>query len=116
MKRWIALGLLVSAAAIFAPPALAQVKLVRSLPAAGARVKSPRHVVLTFSEAVEPAYSGALLLDNDGRNLSGGPIAIDGVKLTLSPGRLAPGRYRIEWHAVGHDGKRKDGRISFSVR
>jgi methionine-rich copper-binding protein CopC len=111
MKRWIALCLLVSAS-----PALAEAKLVRSAPAAGAKVKSPRHVVLTFSEALEPAYSGALLLDADGRNLSGGPIAIDGVKMTLSPERLAAGRYRVEWHAVGHDGKRSDGRITFAVR
>ena len=111
MKRWIALALLLSVS-----PALAEAKLVRSAPAAGAKVKSPRHVVLTFSEALEPAFSGALLLDGDGRNLSGGPIAIDGVKMTLSPARLAPGRYRVEWHAVGHDGKKREGRMSFSVR
>ena len=111
MTRWIVLALLLLAA-----PALAQAKLLKSAPAAGARVKAPRHVVLTFSQALEPAYSGALLLDGDGRNVSGGPIAIDGVKMTLSPARLAPGRYRLEWHAVGHDGKKREGRMSFSVR
>jgi methionine-rich copper-binding protein CopC len=111
VTRWIVLALLLLAA-----PALAQAKLLKSAPAAGARVKAPRHVVLTFSQALEPAYSGALLLDGDGRNVSGGPIAIDGVKMTLSPARLAPGRYRLEWHAVGHDGKKREGRMSFSVR
>ena len=111
MTRWIVLGLL-----LLASPALAQAKLVKSAPAAGAKVKPPRHIVLTFSEALEPAYSGALLLDGDGRNVSGGPIAIDGVRMSLTPERLAPGRYRVEWHAVGHEGKHSDGRIAFTVR
>ena len=64
-------------------------------------VKSPRHVVLTFSEALEPAFSGALLMDQSGRNFSAAPTKVNGPVMTLTPGRLLPGRYRVVWHSVG---------------
>ena len=69
----------------------------------------------TFSEALEPAFSGALLMDQDGRNFSGGPVKIDGPLMTLTPGNLAPGIYKVSWHSVGHDTHRMDGDFSFTV-
>ena len=101
--------------ALAATPALAQAYLLKSLPAREAKTRSPRHVVLTFSEALEPAFSGALLMDADGRNLSGAPVKVDGSVMTLTPDRLAPGRYLVTWHAVGHDTHRTDGSFSFIV-
>src|SRR5215469_1069111 len=76
-----------------ASPALAAAALQKSSPAAGAKVKSPVHVTLHFSEALEPAFSGALLLDDDGRNVSGAPVKIDGTELVMTPGPLSPGVY-----------------------
>jgi methionine-rich copper-binding protein CopC len=111
MTRWVLAFVLLAAAT----PALARAHLVKSLPAQGAKTKSPRHVTLTFSEALEPAFSGALLMDGDGRNLSGAPVKIDGLLMTLTPDRLAPGLYRVTWHAVGHDTKRTDGSFTFTV-
>ncbi len=110
---------ILSCAAVFclvAGPALAAAHLIRAQPANGARIKSPRHIVLTFSEALEPAFSGAILLDQDGRNQSGEPVRIDGRVMRLAPNRLAPGRYTISWNAVGYDGKLRSGRIHFTVR
>jgi methionine-rich copper-binding protein CopC len=98
-----------------ATPALAHAHLLKSAPAKGAKTRSPRHVVLTFSEALEPAFSGALLMDGDGRNLSGAPVKIDGSVMTLTPDRLAPGPYLVTWHAVGHDTHRTDGSFTFTV-
>jgi len=109
----ILLALLLVAAA--AAPAFAHARLVKAVPAAGSKTKTPKHVVLTFSESLEPAFSGALLMDSDGRNLSGAPIKIDGPVMTLSPERLAPGRYHVNWHAVGHDTHRTEGEFSFTV-
>lgn len=101
--------------AVAATPTLADVHLLKSAPAKGAKARSPRHVVLTFSEALEPAFSGALLMDADGRNLSGAPVQIDGPVMVLTPDRLAPGRYLVSWHAVGHDTHRTDGSFTFTV-
>lgn len=96
-------------------PALAHAHLLKSDPAANAHVRSPAHVVLTFSEALEPAFSGALLLDRDGRNVSGDPVQIDGRRITITPEHLMPGIYHVDWHSVGHDTHRLEGRFSFTV-
>jgi methionine-rich copper-binding protein CopC len=111
--------LALTAALLTAPaltnPALAHAHLVKSTPEKGAKTKSPAHVVLTFSEALEPAFSGALLVDDVGRNFTGGPVQIDGPVMTLTPDRLAPGHYRVNWHAVGHDTHRTEGEFAFTV-
>src|ERR1700691_6092936 len=99
-----------------AAPAFAHAVLQKSAPAANARVVSPAHITLHFSEALEPAFSGALLLDSDGRNVSGAPVKIDGPELVMTPGHLAPGVYHVVWHSVGHDTHRLDGRFSFTVK
>lgn len=101
---------------LIASPALANAHLVRSNPANGAKVKSPHRIVLTFSEALEPAFSGALLLDQDGRNLNGEPVKVSGRLITITPERLEPGRYIVSWHSAGHEGKRLEGRVRFTVR
>jgi methionine-rich copper-binding protein CopC len=99
-----------------ATPALAHAHLVKSLPADGAKVKSPIHIVLSFGEALEPAFSGALLMDKEGRNLTGEPVKVSGKLMTLSPRPLEPGDYIVSWHSVGHDTHRLEGRIRFTVR
>jgi methionine-rich copper-binding protein CopC len=110
---------ILSCAAAFclaATPAFANAHLTKSSPVNGAKIKSPHHIALTFSEALEPAFSGALLLDADGRNLTGEPVKVSGRMMTLSPGPLDPGPYTVSWHSVGHEGKRLEGRIQFTVR
>lgn len=102
---------------LLAAPAWANAKLVRSSPAAGTKVTSPAHIVLRFSEALEPAFSGALLLDKDGRNIVGDePEKVNGTLITLTPGPLAPGVYHVAWHAVAQDAKRLDGEFRFTVK
>ncbi len=100
---------------LLAVPAFANARLVKAVPAAGAKVASPAHITLHFSEALEPAFSGALLLDSDGRNVSGAPVKVDGTELVMTPGRLPPGVYQVAWHSVGHDTHRLDGEFSFTV-
>lgn len=109
--------LLLCAAALclIAAPAFANARLVKSIPANGAKVKSPHRIVLTFSEPLEPAFSGALLLDKDGRNLNGEPVKVSGRLITLRPERLEAGHYVVSWHSAGHEGKRLEGRVRFTV-
>jgi len=97
-------------------PAFAHARLVKSQPLEGAHIRSPAHITLTFSEALEPAFSGALLMDKDGRNLNGEPVKVSGRTITLTPGHLEPGDYTVSWHSVGHDAHRQEGRLHFSVR
>jgi copper resistance protein C len=100
-----------------AAPVLADARLIKSTPANGAKVRAPSRIQLTFSEALEPAFSGALLLDADGRDWTADPVKIDGPVLRLRPARrLPPGDYVISWHSAGHEGRRLDGRILFTVR
>jgi methionine-rich copper-binding protein CopC len=101
---------------LMAAPALAHARLLKSSPGAGAKVSSPKHITLRFSEALEPAFSGALLLDKDGRNVSGERVVIDGTVITLTPEHLVPGVYHVSWHSVGHDTHRLDGDFSFTVK
>jgi methionine-rich copper-binding protein CopC len=98
-------------------PAFANAHLIKSSPANGARVRAPSRILLTFSEALEPAFSGALLLDQDGRSWNADPVKIDGPLLRLRPNqRLPPGVYIVSWHSAGHEGHRLEGRIQFTVR
>jgi len=101
---------------LLATPVFAHAVLQRSAPTANARVNSPAHITLHFSEALEPAFSGALLLDSDGRNVSGAPVKIDGPELVMTPPHLGAGVYHVVWHSVGHDTHRLDGQFSFMVK
>jgi hypothetical protein len=101
---------------LLASPAFAHAQLQKSTPAKGAKVASPGHITLRFSEALEPAFSGALLLDKDGRNVTGAPVKIDGPVMILTPGHLEPGIYHVNWHSVGHDTHRLEGDFSFTVK
>ena len=101
---------------VLAAPAFAHARLLKSSPSAGAKVDSPAHITLRFSEALEPAFSGALLLDEDGRNVSGEPVKVNGTMMTMKPGVLPAGVYHVNWHSVGHDTHRLDGDFSFTVK
>jgi copper resistance protein C len=101
---------------LWVTPAFANAHLVRSTPANGASVRSPAHILLRFSEALEPAFSGALLLDEDGHNMTGDPVKVDGTAMRLSPGTLAPGKYIVSWEARGHEGRTASGHFHFTVR
>jgi methionine-rich copper-binding protein CopC len=116
-RRCVMIKLLpVLASCLLIQPAFAGAALQKSSPAAGARVASPVHVTLHFSQALEPAFSGALLLDSDGRNVTGAPVKIDGTEVVMTPGPLAPGVYHVAWHSVGHDTHRLEGEFSFTVK
>ncbi len=97
-------------------PAWAHATLQKASPAKNAKVASPHEITLRFSEALEPAFSGAILLDADGRNVTGAPVKIDGPVITITPGHLDPGVYRVNWHSVGHDTHRLEGEFSFTVK
>jgi methionine-rich copper-binding protein CopC len=95
-------------------PAFAHPRLTSSEPATDAKVKAVKMIKLSFSEALEPAFSGAGLSDAAGKALPV-PSSVAASTITLLPMSLKPGRYKVTWHSVGHDTHRISGSFSFDV-
>lgn len=107
------------AATLSGGAALAHPQLHASDPAAGAITTSPKQIRITFNEAVIPNFSGIEIKNKTGRMIAVGKSQIDPAnkKLLVVPVKeeLAPGEYRIDWHAVSDDTHRVTGAYSFSV-
>jgi copper resistance protein C len=99
---------------VAATPAFAHAKLTAYDPTADAKVKTPKMIRLTFSEKLEPAFSGASLIDAAGKTV---PLAssVAGSGITLLPLALRPGRYKVTWHSVGQDTHPMKGSFSFEI-
>ena len=100
--------------------AAAHALLRDSDPPAGASLeRPPRAVLVTFTEAPDPALSSLQLLYASGRAIQTGRAgAVPGrpLQLQLSLGRLADGTYTVNWRAVSRvDGHVTRGALSFSV-
>lgn len=106
--------------------ALAHTKVTASTPAEGAKVKSPRVVTLTFSEALlPPTVATSIVMTAMPGMKNHGEMAIRNfttgwsngnrtLKLTLRK-PLQAGSYDVRWQAAGVDGHRMKGKISFTV-
>jgi methionine-rich copper-binding protein CopC len=97
-----------------ASPAIAHARLVGSAPQAGSRTAHVDKVLLNFSEKLEPAFSGAQLVDDTEKPMTA-PAAISGASITLTAPGLKPGHYRVHWHSVGDDTHRMEGSFQFTV-
>jgi copper resistance protein C len=99
--------------------ALAHAFLNQAIPPVGGTVAaSPKEIRLTFSEGIEPRFSGIDLTTGDGRPVATGAAAVDPAndkQLVLALPPLAPGRYRVRWHVVSVDTHRTEGEYSFAV-
>ena len=108
--KTIAFAALIALAAL---PAQAHARLTGSSPADKASVKSPALIKLTFSETLEPLFSGAELADAKGEiSVS---RSVGGAVITLLPPKLRPGTYTVTWHSVGRDTHRLSGKFRFTV-
>ena len=101
--------------------ALAHADLASTDPAAGATVKTaPTEISITFTEEVEPKFSSIQVLDAGDRRVDDGAAhsAPDNEKLLsigLKP--LAPGTYKVIWHATAADDSHKTkGSYEFTVK
>jgi methionine-rich copper-binding protein CopC len=87
-------------------------------PVDGTVTTSLKEIRLTFSEGVEPRFSGIELATSDGRAIATGPAIRDlgdDKQLVLPVPPLAPGRYKVSWHVVSVDTHRTEGAYSFAV-
>lgn len=99
--------------------AQAHAHLVSATPAADATVSSPKALSLTFSETLEPKFSGVELTTAHGKTvpLATSVSAKDHMTITGAlSAPLAPGGYKVMWHVVSSDGHRMKGAFAFTVR
>jgi copper resistance protein C len=119
MSKMHALAIVV-AAILYGSLAYAHTELWSTEPAAGAGIASPKEIRITFSEAVIPRFSGIELKDQSGKLIATGKSETDPAdkKILVVPvnEQLAPGEYKVEWHAVSEDTHRVKGSYSFSVK
>jgi hypothetical protein len=105
-------------AAGLATAAPAHPHLLSASPAPNAIVARPARLELHFSERLVPRFSHVELLPAGGAPLPmASAVAGDGMGLILTPrAPLAPGVYRVDWHAVSVDTHHLDGSYAFRVR
>jgi methionine-rich copper-binding protein CopC len=94
--------------------------LDHAMPSVGGTIPtSPQEVRLSFSERVEPAFSGVELSTAQGQPITT-PAATsdpgDSAQLVLHVPSLAPGRYKITWHVVSADTHRSQGDYVFDIK
>jgi len=105
---------------LVAGAAFAHAMLVKAVPAVGGKVaSSPAEIRISFSEAIEPRFSGIEVKANNGAPVEMGPAAIDpNDRATLVvpvKAKLQPGTYKVSWHVVSADTHKTRGSFSFEV-
>jgi hypothetical protein len=100
-----------------AAPAMAHAFLQHASPGAGATLAvAPKEIVLEFSEPLEPTFSGVDVADAMNRDVEAAPAAISETSMRVSLKTLAPGHYRMRWHAVSVDTHRTEGGYDIAVK
>ena len=109
-----------TAATIAAPLAMAHAKLTASNPTPGAVLAAaPSEITLTFNEKVEQAFSTVTLTYTDGKVVETEKAKVDAANpaiVRLQTKGLTTGTYTVKWAVAGHDGHRRTGTFSFSVK
>lgn len=101
--------------------ALAHAHLQQQIPAAGAQlVASPQTLTLSFSEGIEPAFSGVTVTGPQQHAVATGKLtrsADNPAQVTVPVAEtLPPGEYTVAWHVVSVDGHKTKGQYTFSVK
>jgi methionine-rich copper-binding protein CopC len=99
--------------------AFAHATLERATPAVGSTVASPSEIRIQLSEPVDPAASGISITSAAGATIATGKALAEGDKkvLVVRIGqRLAPGAYKVRWHAASTDAHKSQGSFGFEVR
>ena len=101
--------------------ALAHAHLKSSQPAADAALAAaPQALTLSFTEDIEPAFSGVTLLDGRQKPVASEKVQQDAQqhsRLILPLKKpLAAGDYQVKWHVLSVDGHKTQGSSRFSVK
>jgi hypothetical protein len=111
--------LLAAAATMGTASAWAHAVLQSAAPAKDAEVAAPKEVVLHFNEKLEAAFSSIKVVDSQGKAVSTDNAVVDEADpaaIKVAVPTLATGKYTVQFVAVGHDGHRRNGQYSFTVK
>ena len=109
----------IAAVGLISLTALAHAFLEQAVPPVGGTVSPPKEVRLTFSEGVEPRFSGIEVVTSDRQAIATGPAFRDPAndkQLVIELPSLASGRYTVRWHVVSVDTHRTEGEYTFTAR
>ena len=99
--------------------ASAHPRLMSAVPAVnGAVSPAPNEVTLRFNERLEASFSKVVIRDNEGKQVDKGDAKLDKSDrriLRVSVPPLAPGLYKVEWHAMSADTHKVEGDFTFRV-
>jgi methionine-rich copper-binding protein CopC len=99
--------------------ACAHAMLESASPPVGGTVESPAKISITFSEGIEPKFSGVAVSGPGGAVPVGRPSVAPGdnkVLVVKLGKKLAPGTYTVKWHAVSVDTHHTQGDFDFTVK
>jgi methionine-rich copper-binding protein CopC len=108
-------------AAVLALPsaALAHAMLDHAMPPVGSsQGVAPREVVLSFTGALEPAFSTIEVRSESGAVVSSGKARVDArqrMQLRVELKALTPGTYKVIWRVLSVDTHRTQGEFTFKV-
>ncbi|SMP52116.1 copper homeostasis periplasmic binding protein CopC [Noviherbaspirillum suwonense] len=112
--------LFVATAMAGASNAWAHAGLQTSVPEKDAEIAAaPKEITLQFNEKLESAFSTAKLVDSTGKQVNVEKPTLDASNpsvMKLRVPALSPGKYKVEYVGVGHDGHRRKGDYSFTVK
>jgi copper resistance protein C len=84
-------------------------------PLVGSTVASaPHEVALTFTQNLE-SFSSVQVTDANGARVDQGKAQISGNSMRVGLKSLAPGTYRVRWHALSVDTHKTEGSFTFTV-
>ncbi len=86
-----------------------------SPPVGGSVGAAPRQVTLTFTQALEPAFSAVQVTDSRGARVDTGKSQVNGATMTVGLKALSPGSYQVRWHVLSVDTHKTQGSFSFRV-
>ena len=100
--------------------AWAHATLKSATPAKDAEVTTaPKEISLQFNEKLEAAFSNAKVVDGAGKEVTTEKATLDAADpsvMKLAVPALIAGTYKVEYVGVGHDGHRRKGDYSFTVK
>ncbi len=96
----------------------AHAMLDHASPAVGSTVaSSPKDVVISFTEKLEPKFSSIEVRNDKGVAMQAGKATLGGaptdLRVSLEP--LPPGTYKVIWRVLSVDTHRTQGSFSFKV-